>query len=129
MFALGDIGSYNFPITPGSIFDLIFHQTSVTIQLFGALKPAFYINLIQLIIFIVLAIAVNGITERLTSKKLGSLLAAVIVTIIGAAIFSAYVHLPFEFILEGVRIFAALFGAIVIAVFWVLIAGQVKGGK
>ena len=127
MLILADVGNYNFPITPGSFFDLLFHQTGITIQIFGALKPPFSINLIQLIIFIFLAIAVNGVTERLTSKKVGGLFTAVVVTIIGAAIFSAYVLLPFEFILEGVRIFAALFGAIIIAVFYSLIRGQ--GGK
>ncbi|WIG61465.1 MAG: hypothetical protein OJF49_004213 [Ktedonobacterales bacterium] len=120
----------NIQFIPNSGFlDQLFHQTSVTIQILGLLKPAFYINLIQLIIILIIAIAVNAIAERLTSKKVGGLLAATIITLIGSYLCTQYVKLGFDFSLEGVRIVAALLGAIVIGVFYTLIRGQVSSEK
>ena len=84
---------------------------------------------IGLIIILIIALAANAITERLTSRKAGGLLTATLITIIGSAIFQAYVLLPFDFSLEGVRIVAALLGAIVIAVFYTLIRGSAGGKK
>jgi hypothetical protein len=56
---------------------------------------------------------------------MGGLFTAVLVTIIGSVITAAYVSLPFDFAIEGVRIIAALLGAIIIAVFLVLFRGAV----
>ena len=81
--ALAAIPSYNFPIQSGSIFDLIFHQTSLTIKVLGFPPNGYTINLIGLIILLILALAVNAIVERLTSQKVGGLFAAVMITIIG----------------------------------------------
>lgn len=124
--ALAAIPTYNFPIAPGSIFDLIFHQTTLTIKVLGFPPEGYSINLIGLLILIILAIAVNAIAERLTSKKVGGLFAAVLITIIGSYLCSAYVKLPFDFAVENVRIIAAFIGATIIAVFYVLIKGQVS---
>jgi hypothetical protein len=116
----------NFIPTDNGFLDLLFHKTAITIEIFGWPKPPFSINLIQLIIILFLAFAVNGATERLTGRKV-SLLAAVIITVIGSWLFSSYVKLPFDFRLEGVRIIAAILGALIIAVFYTLIVGKGKG--
>ena len=70
-----------------------------------------------------LAFAINGATERLTGRKV-SLTLAVIITVIGSYIFATYVKFPFDFSLEGVRIVAAVLGALIIAVFYTLIVGR-----
>jgi hypothetical protein len=117
----------NFIPNDGGFLDLLFHQTRLTFQIFGWPKPAFSINLIQLIIILFLAFAINGATERLTGRKV-SLFAAVVITVIGSYLFATYVKLPFDFSLEGVRIVAAILGALIIAVFYTLIVGKGKGG-
>lgn len=123
---LADVPSYNFPIQPGSFLDLLFHQTSLQIQVLGMPKPPYSVNLIGLLILLVIAFAANAITERLTSKKAGGLFTATLITILGSYLFTAYVLLPFDFRLETVRILSALLGAIVIAVFYTLLRGGKK---
>jgi uncharacterized membrane protein YeaQ/YmgE (transglycosylase-associated protein family) len=107
--------------------DLIFHKTWLAVSVFGIPPNGYRITLIGLLIVLIIAIAANAITEKLTSRKVGGLLAAIIVTLFGSWLFSAYVLLPFDFALEGVRIVAALLGAIVVAVFYTLIKGQFAG--
>jgi hypothetical protein len=115
----------NFIPSNGGFLDLLFHQTKLTFEIFGWPKPPFSINLIQLIIILFLAFAINGATERLTGRKV-SLALAVIITVIGSYIFATYVLLPFDFELEGVRIVAAILGALIISVFYTLIVGKGK---
>jgi hypothetical protein len=115
----------NFIPSDGGFLDLLFHRTALTIEVFGQPRPPFSINLIQFIIVLFLAFAINGATERLTGKKVGMWL-AVILTLIGSYLFSTYVNLPFDFRVEGVRIIAAILGALIIAVFYTLIVGQGK---
>lgn len=122
------IQNVNF-IPKTGILDQIFHQTWLTVSVAGFPSGGYRITLIGLIIVLIIAIAANAICERLTSKKVGGLFAAVIVTLIGSWLFSAYVKLPFDFELENVRIIAALLGAVVIAVFYTLIRGQASGKK
>lgn len=111
------------------ILDQIFHQSWLTVSILGFPKGGYRITLIGLIIILIIALAANAVTEKLTSRKVGGLFAATLITIIGSAIFQAYVLLPFDFALEGVRIIAALLGAIVIAVFYTLIKGAAGGKK
>jgi uncharacterized protein YqgC (DUF456 family) len=121
--------SVNF-IPKSGILDTIFHQSWLSINVLGHPGGNGYkLTLIGLIIVLVIAVAANAITERLTAKKVGGLLAATIVTIFGALLFQAYVSLPFDVLIEGVPIVAALLGSIVIAVFYNLIRAQFKGGK
>lgn len=122
------IPNYDF-IPRGGFADTLFHRTFIEFQVAGFPNPPFTITLIGLIIITVLAIAVNGITEKLTGKKVGSVTLAIVFTIIGAALAEAFVILPFDFALEGVRIIAALLGAIVISVFYSLLRAQASGGK
>ena len=129
VFMAASIPSYNFPIPKGSFFDLLFHQTYFSLQVLGLLNPPFKINLIGLIIIVLIAFAANAVTERLTSNKAGGLFTAVLITLIGSYLFAAFVRFPFDFELEGVRIIAALLGAIIIAVFYTLIRGQMSSGK
>lgn len=103
--------------------DLIFHQTWLRVSILGVPPDGFQLSFIGLIIIVLLALLVNAITERLTSRKMGGLFTAVLVTIIGSVITAAYVNLPFDFAIEHVRIIAALLGAIIIAVFLVLLRG------
>jgi hypothetical protein len=119
------IHNFNFIPTDGGFFDLLFHKTALTIEVFGQPKPPFSINLIQLLILLFLAFAINGATERLTGRKVG-MWTAVLVTLIGSWLFSTYVNLPFDFAIEGVRIVAAILGALIIAVFYTLIVGKGK---
>lgn len=122
---LATIPSYNF-IPDSGILDQIFHKTWLAVSILGIPPSGYRVTLIGLLIILVIAIAANGVTERLTSKKVGGLFAGVIITLLGSWLFSVYVNLPFDFQLEGVRIIAALLGAIVIAVFYTLIKGQVS---
>ncbi len=120
----------NLNFIPNSGFlDLLFHQTWLSFQILGLFHPPFSINLIQLIIILIIAIAVSAIAERLTSKKMGGLGVAVLITLIGAYVATQFVHLPFDFGLEGVPIVAALIGAVVIGVFYTLIRAQFSSGK
>ncbi len=117
----------NLNFIPNSgILDDIFHKSWLAVSVAGFPPGGYKVTLIGLIIIMIIAIAANGITERLTGKKVGGMLAAVLVTILGSWLFQAYVLLPFDFSIEGVRIIAALLGAVVIAVFWTLIRGQGK---
>jgi uncharacterized membrane protein YeaQ/YmgE (transglycosylase-associated protein family) len=125
---LADIPSLNF-IPSSGILDSIFHQTWLAVSVLGQPAGGYKINLIQLIIILIIAVTVNAIVERLTSKKVGGLFAGVVLTVIGSYLFSTYVLLPFDFRLEGLRIIAALLGALVIGVFYNLIRAQLKGGK
>jgi hypothetical protein len=119
------VQNLNFIPTDGGFFDLLFHRTALTIEVFGQPKPPFSINLIQFLIVLFLAFAINGATERLTGRKVG-MWTAVVVTLIGSWLFSTYVNLPIDFAIEGVHIIAALLGALIIAVFYTLIVGQAK---
>ncbi|HEV7127907.1 MAG TPA: hypothetical protein VGN32_10745 [Ktedonobacterales bacterium] len=121
------------------ILDTIFHKTWLAINVFGvpsACTPTnskgcggYAITLIGLIIIIIIAAAATAIAERLTGAKPGGLLAGILITLFGAFLFSVYVNLPFEIILESVHLIAAFLGAVVVAVFYVLLRNQVKGTK
>jgi uncharacterized membrane protein YeaQ/YmgE (transglycosylase-associated protein family) len=119
------ISNFNFIPNDGSIFDLLFHRTRMTLQVLGWPNPPFSINLIQFIILLFLAFAINGATERLTGRRVG-MWTAVILTLVGSWLFSNYVNLPVDLSIEGVRIIAAIVGALVVAVFYTLIVGKGK---
>jgi len=116
------IPDYFFPMN--SFFNTVFRQTSMTVKVFDIPSGGYTINLIQLIILLILAIAVNAITERLTSRKVGGLFLATVITIIGVYLINAFVTLPFDFAIEGIRIIGALIGAIIIAVFYTLLRAR-----
>lgn len=122
----------NIPIIPNSgILDLLFHQTWISFKILGWPEgDPITINLIQLIIFVIIALAALAVTERLTGSKPGGMVAGLIITVIGTWIITHFVFLPggLGFSIEGVPIIAALLGAIVVAVFYVLIRKQF-GGK
>ncbi len=112
------------PIPHTGILNTIFYQTDLTIQVLDWPVNGYHINLIQLIILIVLALVVIFVTERLTSKKPGSLVTGVILTVIGAYLVETYARIPFDFAFEGVLIVSSLLGAIIVGVFYTLIRGQ-----
>jgi hypothetical protein len=120
------IQNINF-IPNSGILDDIFHKTWLAVSIAGFPANGYKLTLIGLIIIMIIAIAANGITERLTGKKVGGMLLAVLITILGSWLFQAYVRLPFDFAIEGVAIIAALLGAVVIAVFYTLIRGAGRG--
>lgn len=126
MLVLADlIKPINF-IPNDGFLDTVFHQTWLAISILGQPQPAYKVTLIGLIIFAIIATAVNFVTERLTDKKVGKLFAAVVVTVIGSLLFQTYVRLPnIDFQIEGVYIISALLGAIIVGVFYVLIRGKV----
>ena len=104
--------------------DLIFHRTWIAISLLGVPDGGYELTLIGLIIVALLAFAVNVIIERLTGRKTGGLLRAVGFTLVGAFLVSAFVELPFEIEIEGVRIITTLIGALIVGVFYNLVKGQ-----
>jgi uncharacterized membrane protein YeaQ/YmgE (transglycosylase-associated protein family) len=106
--------------------DVVFHQSWLAFSVLGMPAGGYKLNFIDWIILLIIAITANGITERLAGRKAGGLLLATLITVLGSALVQAYVTLPFDFALEGVRIVAALLGAVVIAVFYVLLLGQVS---
>lgn len=127
-FILAAVPSFNF-IPQSGVLNTIFHQTDLRIQVLDWPASGYYINLIQLIILIVLAVVVNFVTERLTSKKPGGLVTGVILTVIGAYVVETYAKIPFDFAMEGVLIVASLIGAIIVGVFYTLIRAQFSGSK
>jgi uncharacterized membrane protein YeaQ/YmgE (transglycosylase-associated protein family) len=125
MILLSAIPNLTFIPTSGFL-DQLFHQTWLQFAILGLPAGGYRLNLIQLIILVIIALGANAITERLVGRKAGGLLLATLITVLGAALVEAYVTLPFDFAIEGVRIIAALLGAVVIAVFYTLIRGQLS---
>ena len=123
MVLLSAIPNLTFIPTSGPM-DQLFHQSWLAFAIAGMPSGGYKLNLIQWIIILIIAVSANAITERLAGRKAGRLLLATLITVLGAALVQAYVKLPFDFALEGVRIIAALLGAVVIAVFYTLIRGQ-----
>ncbi len=112
------------PTTKGNILDLIFHQTKLTVWVFGWPSDGYSINLIQFIILLLLAVIVVFITEKLTKSKVGGLTVGVIITLIGAYIFQSVTKGVPDFSIEKVRIVSSLVGAIIISVFYTLIRAR-----
>ena len=112
----------------GGVLDLLFHHSWININLLGFFDKTggFLITLSGLIVLVVISLAAAAISERLAGEKPGKNLATnTLITLLGAYIFVAYVNLPFtDVAIEGIRIVAALLGAIVFGVFWVLIRKQ-----
>ena len=123
MVFLAAIPNLTFIPTSGPL-DLLFHQTWLAFSILGVPAGGYTLNLIDLLIIVIIALAANGINEQLIGRKAGGLLLATLITVLGLALVQAYVHLPFDFAVEGVRIIAALLGAVVIAVFYALLRGQ-----
>jgi hypothetical protein len=119
--------------TDGGFLDKLFHGTWVTFNIFGLFDATggYKITLAGLLVILVLSFAAGAIIERLAGEKPGKgLAAAIIVTLLGAYIFSAFVTLPFNDIaIEGVRLVAALLGGIVFGTFFVLIRKQTAPKK
>src|SRR5260370_35184361 len=120
MVLLAAIPNLTFIPTSGPL-DTIFHQSWLAFSVLGMPAGGYKLNFIDLIILLIIAIAANAITEQLAGRKAGGLLLATLITVLGTSLVQAYVSLPFDFALEGVRIVAALVGAVIIAVFYVLI--------
>jgi hypothetical protein len=121
-------------VLPGfheGILKTIFVDTWISISLLGQPAGGFKLTLIDLIIIALLAFAVTALTEWLTGQKIGNLFAGMMITIIGALLVVMFMRLPapFDFAIEDVPIVAALFGAIVVGVFYVLLRARTSGGK
>ncbi len=126
------LATTNINIIPDSgIWHTIFYQTWMTLNIFGLFGAnGFTFNLAGLIIIVVVGLAAAGITERLAGEKPGkNLLSVVLLTLLGAYIFAAFVKLPFELRLDNVPLVAALLGAIVFGVFFVLIRKTVAPNR
>jgi hypothetical protein len=125
---LANVVTVNFIPTSG-LLDTVFHQTWLAVNILGWPGGNGYkLTLIGLILVLIIATVATGVAERLAGAKPGGMLVAVLITLFGAWLFQAYVLLPFEVVMEGVRMVAALLGAIVVAVFYVLLRKQVGGG-
>lgn len=125
---LASVNKINF-IPNSGILDTIFHQTWVRISIFGLPHGGYFLTLIGLILLLIIALAAAAVIERLTGAKPGKLWVTFLITLLGAFVFTAYVSLPFEIVLEGVALIAAFVGAVVIGTFYVLLRNAVKGGK
>jgi hypothetical protein len=125
---MANVVTVNFIPTSG-ILDLIFHQTWIAVNVLGWPGGNGYkLTLIGLIIVLIIAVAAAAVAERLAGAKPGGMLVIVLITLFGAWLFQAYVLLPFDVVMEGVHVVAALLGAIVVAVFYVLLRKQFGGG-
>ena len=116
-------------ILPGfheGILKTIFIDTWVLLSLLGQPAGGFKLTLIDLIIVALLAFAVTALTEWLTGQKLGKLFTGMVVTIIGALLVVMFVRLPapLDFAIEDVPIVAALLGAVIVGVFYVLLRAR-----
>jgi uncharacterized membrane-anchored protein YitT (DUF2179 family) len=116
-------------ILPGfheGILKTIFIDTWVSLSLLGQPAGGFKLTLIDLIIVALLAFAVTALTEWLTGQKLGKLFTGMVVTIVGALLVVMFVRLPapLDFAIEDVPIVAALIGAIIVGVFYVLLRAR-----
>lgn len=125
---LSAIPNFNF-LPQNSAVTNFFHSTYLQVAIGGFPASGYRVTLIGLILLLMLALLANAITEKLTSRKLKGIGEASIVTVLGSYLCSAYVLLPFDFSIEGVRIIAALLGAIVIAVFLTLMRAQMAPAK
>jgi hypothetical protein len=110
----------------GGFFDRLFHGTYLTINVFDLFNHGGYtITLAGLVVILVISLAAAAIAERLAGAKPGTnLITPVLITLLGSYIFTVYVTFPTEIIIEGVHLFAALLGAIVFGVFYVLLRKQ-----
>jgi uncharacterized membrane-anchored protein YitT (DUF2179 family) len=120
-------------ILPGfheGILKTIFIDTWVSLSLLGQPAGGFKLTLIDLIIVALLAFAVTALTEWLTGQKLGKLFTGMVVTIVGALLVIMFVRLPapLDFAIEDVPIVAALIGAIIVGVFYVLLRARTSSG-
>ena len=120
-------------ILPGfheGILKTIFIDTWISISLLGQPAGGFKLTLIDLIIVALLAFAVTALTEWLTGQKLGKLFTGMVITIIGALLVVMFVRLPapLDFAIEDVPIVAALLGAIIVGVFYVLLRARTSSG-
>jgi hypothetical protein len=106
------------------LFDLIFHRTWIAVSVLGVPNAGYQLTLIGLLIVAFIAVVVNVFIERLTSRRTGGLARAVGFTLVGAFLVSAFVALPFEVEVEGVRIITTLVGSLIIGVFYNLLKGQ-----
>jgi uncharacterized membrane-anchored protein YitT (DUF2179 family) len=116
-------------ILPGfheGILKTIFIDTWVSLSLLGQPAGGFHLTLLDLIIVALLAFAVTAITEWLTGQKLGKLFTGMVVTIVGSLLVLMFVHLPapLDFAIEDIAIVAALIGAIIVGVFYVLLRAR-----
>jgi hypothetical protein len=121
-------------ILPGfheGILKTIFVDTWISLSLFGQPAGGFKLTLIDLVIVALLAFAVTALTEWLTGQKLGNLFAGMVVTIIGALLVLMFVRLPapLDFAIEDIAIVAALIGAIIVGVFYVLLRARTSSKK
>lgn len=112
----------NLDFIPHSGFwNSLFHETWISLSIFGTPSGGYKITLIGLMIIVLVALLAAAISERLTTKKPGGLAMAVLITLIGSLLAAAVLRLPWDFALEGVHILAALVGAVLVAVFYTLI--------
>jgi uncharacterized membrane protein YeaQ/YmgE (transglycosylase-associated protein family) len=111
--------------------DLLFHKTYIIINILGFFSNGGYkVTLAGLIVLLVVALAAAAVAERLAGSKPGkSLVTPVLLALLGSYIFTLYVKLPFDVVIETIPIVAALLGAIVFGVFYVLISKQAAPKK
>lgn len=111
--------------------DLLFHKTYIIVNILGFFgDPGYKVTLAGLIVLLIVALAAAAVAERLAGSKPGkSLLTPVLLALLGSYIFTLYVRLPFDIVIETIPIVAALLGAIVFGVFYVLISKQAAPKK
>ena len=116
-------------IPRSGVWDSIFHQTWISLSILGTPSGGYKITLIGLIIIVLIALLAAAISERLTTRKPGSLAFTVLITILGSLLAAAFIRLPWDFVIESVHILAALIGAVLIAVFYTLIRSSGSSSK
>lgn len=107
---------------------LVFRQTDFAVQIAGIPHTPYRITLIGLLIIVLLSIVAMAITEQLTGTKPGGVLVGIATTIIGSVLTATFILVPFDFMIEGVRVIAALLGAVVVTTFFTLLRSATSGG-
>jgi hypothetical protein len=98
----------------------IFRGTWLQVSILGFPSSGYRLTAIGLIVLGVLAFAVSEMVERLTGRKFGGLFATLVVVVLGAILVAAYARIPYDFTIEGIPIIASMLGALIVAVFLVL---------
>jgi hypothetical protein len=119
------------PFLHEGILKTIFVDTWFAVSVFGQPPGGFRLTLIDLLLLEGIAIIVLFLAERLTGKKMGSMIVGTLVTLVGIWLMLAFVRLPgpWNFSIEDVPILEAFLGAIIVGVFYTLLRARGEGGK
>lgn len=119
------------PFVHQGILKTIFVDSWLAVSVFGQPAGGLRLTLIDLLLLEAIAMVVLFLAEQLTGKKAGGLFAGTLITLLGVWLMLAFVRLPapWSFSIEDVPVLEALLGAIIVAVFYVLLRARSSGSQ